>query len=569
MPLSEPIVVSTRRRVVLVVAAVVFTVVWAIACNYFLDRVQSSAEGARELQRVLGPGTTVFYISCAVIWVVLVGLIALTGRVLLSAAVLLAVATALGYANYEKLTLRQEPLYPSDVAFVGQPDFLRDMVGLRPLVLLTIGIVVLVAAVAVAGRFLRRFLPPIQRTSEPRLWKSWIVARVATLVAVVSFVVYAAHFNADGNKLREAYVDAGVEWVEWSQRANYLRHGFMAGVLYNTATPAMEKPEGYGEEAMAAIAERWAEAADETNQDRSPDRLDDVNVVVVLSESFSDPTKLTDVEVKRDPIPFTHRLMERTPSGEMLTQFIGGGTANMEFEALTGFSLSQFNPQMNTPYQQLVPNYSSFPSAVEYFESLGHVPVAIHPYRAIMYKRDRVYPVLGFDEFVDESTMQSLETLERSQFASDESSYAEVQHHLDEQEAPVFINLVTMQNHYPMAGKYADPIPVSGPVGVISPSSRRSPGGSGTATTPCGTSSRSSRSPTRRPRWCSTATTRRRSGHAARCSSRTRNNCARPRSSSGATSGSSPSASCRSPARRSSFRSSSTSSRPRSPPTTR
>ena len=50
-----------------------------------------------------------------------------------------------------------------------------------------------------------------------------------------------------GNKLREAYVDAGVEWVEWSQRANYLRHGFMAGVLYNTATPAMDKPEGYDE----------------------------------------------------------------------------------------------------------------------------------------------------------------------------------------------------------------------------------------------------------------------------------------------------------------------------------
>lgn len=453
----------------LVVAAVLFTVVWAIACNFFLDKVQASAEGARELQRVLGPGSTVFYISSAVIWVVLVGLIALTGRVLLSAAVLLAVATALGYANYEKLTLRQEPLYPSDVAFVGQPDFLRDMVGLRPLVLLTIGIVVLVAVVAVAGRFLRRFLPPVQRATEPRLWKGWIVARVATLVVVASFVVYAAHFNADGNKLREAYVDAGVEWVEWSQRANYLRHGFMAGVLYNTATPAMDKPEGYDEEAMAAIAERWVEAAAETNEGRSPDVLDDVNVVVVLSESFSDPTKLTDVEFKRDPIPFTHRLMERTPSGEMLTQFIGGGTANMEFEALTGFSLSQFNPQMNTPYQQMVPNYSSFPSAVEYFESHGHVPVAIHPYRAIMYKRDRVYPILGFDEFVDESTMQSLDTLERSQFASDESSYAEVQRHIGEQDEPVFINLVTMQNHYPMAGKYADPIPVSGPVGVVKP----------------------------------------------------------------------------------------------------
>lgn len=468
LPLSEPTLVSPRRRLLMVLAATVFTIVLALACNLLLDRVQASAEGYRELDRVFGPGSTVFWISSAVIWLVLLGLVALTGRVLVSGAVLVAATLALAFANYEKLTLRQEPLYPSDVAFVAQPDFLSDMVGLRPLVLLTVGIVVLVGLVALLSRLVRRFLPPIRRSAEPRLWRAWVVTRVATVVAIGVVLIHALHFNADGNKLREAYVEAGAEWVEWSQRANYLRHGFMAGVLYNTPTPAMDKPDGYGEAAMAEIAERWTEVAQDTNEGRSA-VLDDVNVVVVLSESFSDPTLLDDVRVARDPIPFTRRLMERTPSGEMLTQFIGGGTANMEFEALTGFSLSQFNPQMNTPYQQLVPNFSTFPSAVEHFEARGHVPVALHPYRAIMYKRDRVYPVLGFDEFVDETTMQSLKTLERSQFASDESSYAEVQHHIEEQEAPVFVNLVTMQNHYPMAGKYDDPIPVGRSVGVVRP----------------------------------------------------------------------------------------------------
>jgi phosphoglycerol transferase MdoB-like AlkP superfamily enzyme len=159
--------------------------------------------------------------------------------------------------------------------------------------------------------------------------------------------------------------------------------------------------------------------------------------------------------------------MDRTPSGEMLTQFIGGGTANMEFEALTGFSLSQFTPQLNTPYQQLVPKYSSFPSAVQYFEAKGHDPVAIHPYRAIMYERDRVYPILGFDEFVDETKMEPLEGIEENPFASDESSFGEVLRQIDEREDPVFINLVTMQNHYPMAGKYEEPIKVGPSVGVV------------------------------------------------------------------------------------------------------
>ena len=458
---------SRRRRVLLMVAAFVFTVVWAIACNLLLDTVQSSVEGTRDLDRVLGPSSPVFYISSAVIWVVLVGLIAITGRVLLSSAILLAVVVALAYANYEKLALRREPLYPSDVAFATQLGFLRDMVGARPLVMLTVGIVVLVVAAVVAGRLLRRFFPPISRKSEPRLWRAWIVGRVTALVLVVLFVVHAMSFNADDNLLREAYVEAGVEWVEWSQQANYLRHGFVAGALYNTATPAMEKPAGYSQEAMAEISERWTDAAEAANEGRAAGAFDDVNVVVILSESFSDPTLLEDVKIGRDPLPYTRRLMESTPSGQMLTQFIGGGTANMEFETLTGFSLSQFAPQMNTPYQQLVPNYDSFPSAVEYFESLGHVPVAIHPFRPIMYKRDRVYPILGFDRFVSEDTMQDLEGIERNEFASDESSYDEVEHQIGLEDQPVFINLVTMQNHYPMAGKYDDPVPVGPSVGVV------------------------------------------------------------------------------------------------------
>jgi phosphoglycerol transferase MdoB-like AlkP superfamily enzyme len=475
LPLSEPPTgppaelpgITPRHRALLVAAALVFTLVWAFACNLLLDTVQSSAEGSRELDRVLGPGSAVFYISSAVIWIVLIGLVALTGRVLVSAALLMATAAALAFANYEKLSLRREPLYPSDLAFVSQPGFLREMIDGRTLALVVVGILVFVVAVVVASRLLRRFLPPISRRAEPRLWRGWVAARVAVLVVVAAFVVHAAHFNADDNKLREAYLGAGVEWVEWSQRANYLRHGFVSGVLYNTATPAMKEPEGYSEAAMDELVDRWTEVAEATNEGRDPAVLDDVNIVVILSESFSDPTVLEEVTLERDPIPYTHRLMERTPSGEMLTQFIGGGTANMEFETLTGFSLSQFTPQMNTPYQQLVPNYSSFPSAVESFEARGHVPVAIHPYRAIMYERDRVYPVLGFDEFVDETAMQSLETLERSAFASDESSYAEVEHHIEANDAPVFVNLVTMQNHYPMAGKYADPISVGPSVGVV------------------------------------------------------------------------------------------------------
>ena len=468
----RPSGVSVKRRVLLVLGALVLTAVWSFGCNLILDHVQASVDGSRQMDRVFGPGSAVFLISVGVIWVVLIGLVALTGRVLLSCAVLGAVTVALSFANYEKLELRREPLYPSDAVFALQPGFLREMVGLRPLLELAAAIGVFVVAVVVGSRLLRRFFPPISRKAEPRLWRAWIVARVAALAIVATFVVYAVHFNADGNKLREAYLKAGVQWVEWSQRANYLRHGFLAGVLYNTDTPAMKKPEGYSEEAMKEIADRWSQAADAMNAGRSPGALDDVNVVVILSESFSDPTLLKHVKVDQDPMPFIHHLMEKTPSGEMLSQFIGGGTANIEFETLTGQSLSQFAPQMNTPYQQLITNYDSYPSAVEYFKDHGHVPLAIHPFRPIMYKRDRVYPVLGFDRFISETDMQEQAHLENNPaaFISDASAFHEVEHQIQEAEQPAFINLVTMQNHYPQAGKYKNPINVGPSVGVVRPS---------------------------------------------------------------------------------------------------
>jgi phosphoglycerol transferase MdoB-like AlkP superfamily enzyme len=157
--------------------------------------------------------------------------------------------------------------------------------------------------------------------------------------------------------------------------------------------------------------------------------------------------------------------MSRTTSGTMLAQLFGGGTANMEFEALSGLSLSQFLPQMNTPYQMLVTDTPTFPSAVGYFKDHGHEPVAVHPYMTSMYKRYAVYPTLGFDRFVHDTTMQQADRIDRNDFISDKSAFDEVEHQIATSDKPALVNLITMQNHYPMADKYDDPIPVGGVTG--------------------------------------------------------------------------------------------------------
>lgn len=443
-------------------AALLFTVVWAMICNATLDLVQAGGSWSRIVSYELDETLGIFVLSSAVLWLLLLGLVALTGRIFLGAALLLGVTLALAYANYEKLRLRAEPVYPSDLAFAGQAGFLRDMVGLGPL--LAVGVVALLGTgtLLLTGRVVAPHLPPIRRRMEPRAWRVWVVGRVAVLLAVGLGTAYLATFNAPGNVVKQSYVDAGAQWAFWSQRVNYLRHGVVAGLLYNLDVPAMQEPAGYSRETMTGLAERYGRVADRTNRGRDARLLEELNVVVVLSEAFSDPTIVPGVTLDEDPIPFTRRLMASTTSGSMLTQQVGGGTANMEFEAMTGLSLAQFQPQLNSPYPMLVAGTKAFPSAVRYFEALGKHSIAVHPYSPLMYKRDRVYPALGFDEFVHEKTMRFHDRVDRNDFISDASAFEEVRARLEKSDEPLFVNLVTMQNHYPNSRKYDDPVGVTG-----------------------------------------------------------------------------------------------------------
>jgi hypothetical protein len=289
--------------------------------------------------------------------------------------------------------------------------------------------------------------------------------RFLVVAMTVSMLGYASRFNDTGNQVRAAYEATGAHWTFWFQRLNYFRNGFVGGLLYNTNVPAMEQPGDYGRDTMQAIADRYVERARALNSDRAADSLDGVNIVVVLSEAFSDPTKVKGIRYREDPIPYTRSLMQGSTSGTMLAQLVGGGTANMEFETLTGMSLSQFTPQMMSPYQMLIPDYASFPSAVGHAKVAGREPIAVHPYITSMYKRDAVYPILGFDKFVSEDDLSDPVYLDKSDFVSDQTAFDEVRHQIDETDAPLLVNLVTMQNHYPMKDQYDDPLPVTGLTG--------------------------------------------------------------------------------------------------------
>lgn len=431
---------------------------WAGLCNLAIELLQSSGGFTFALKPAL------FVLGTLLLWCAMVLVWALTGRLRVAAAALAVVTVLLGYANHVKMTLRREPLYPDDFAVAPHAGFLEQMVGGRT-VAAVVAVAVLLAGLALVIGWRWRRRHPRSRPRGRRQVLVSVGSRLAVAALAAGVLVYAGNFNEPGNGVRAAYRLGDADWASWSQEKNYTYNGFIGGMLYNLDVPVMKRPDGYSQAAMRDIAERYTAAAEAHNAGRSADALDGVNLVTILSESFSDPTSLKGIELDEDPIPYTRSLMEQTSSGHMLAQRYGSGTANMEFETLTGMSTSQFDPRLMTPYQMLVPRYDAFPSFVGLAASLGYARVAVHPFDTYMYRRESVYPIFGFQDFVDKHELTLRRRIQNSPFVSDNSAFTEVLHQIDTHDEPLFTHLVTMQNHFPMGDAYDAPMTVRGASG--------------------------------------------------------------------------------------------------------
>lgn len=439
----------------------------ALTCNVLLEVIQlSSVDGW--FWRFKTPAfPLLFVLGTLVMWLV-AGLVhALVGRMAVTRALLVSATVLVALVDHEKVRLRDEPLYPSDLVFAADPGMLAAIVGARGLVLVALGLLLVATVLTLARRRPDRAVAvPLDRARVPTARRLLTRALVAGLC--LAGLGYAAQFNHPGNLVRATYDVLGAQWRPWSQHRNYLGNGFVGGVLFNADVPELPRPPGYGPAAVADVVARYSAAAARINREREG-TVAGTNVVMVLSESFSDPTRLRGVHVGQDPIPFTRYLMRRTTSGVMLSHSIGGGTANVEFEALTGMSLAMLPPQLRVPYQSLVSNRSRFPSLVRWFDATGHRTVALHPYTREMYRRSDVYQAFGFDEYRSEEDFPHAVRLGRDGYVSDASAFADVRRELRETDDPVFVSLVTMQNHIPYDDRYRDPLPVTGPDGQAMP----------------------------------------------------------------------------------------------------
>ena len=163
-----------------------------------------------------------------------------------------------------------------------------------------------------------------------------------------------------------------------------------------------------------------------------------------MNEAFSDLSVLGDFETNEDYMPNFRSLMEEYTSGHLLVSVKGGNTANTEYEFLSG-DTTAFLPQGCVVFQQYI--HDTIPTIASYLKGLDYETIGMHPYQGSGWERDRVYPLMGFDEFLDQGSFSGADKLRN--YISDKGAFDKVIELFESKEEgrPQFQFLVTMQNH--------------------------------------------------------------------------------------------------------------------------
>jgi phosphoglycerol transferase MdoB-like AlkP superfamily enzyme len=220
------------------------------------------------------------------------------------------------------------------------------------------------------------------------------------------------------------------------------RDGTAVAFLMELKYINVDKPDNYSSEKATEILSSY----DEANKASIPDNLP--NIIVIMNEAFSDPAVLGDFETNEDYMPFIHSIMsgdvDNTISGYLNVSVVGGNTANTEFEFLTGSTMA-FLPQGSVAYQQYLKK--EMPSLASHLRELGYETIATHPYNSTGWDRNKVYPLLGFDEMYFISDYSSPEKIRK--YVSDKSCFDKIINMYENKasDTPLFVFNVTMQNH--------------------------------------------------------------------------------------------------------------------------
>lgn len=351
--------------------------------------------------------------------------------------------------NFYTLQLRGEPFLPWDLTQVKEAAGVAAAAGLKVQSSMVWTVAALLA-LTVLSHFLYR------RRGRPAL-PVRLVSIAASLAALLA-LVFGVFLQPAVTQSFGIYPDA------WMQDRYYRWYGVITGFMTNLTNLEIDEPEGYSEEAVNALLDETEAAGAIRTGPNFPDsyaaRTDpaaiekEPTIIYVMDESYWDVSELEQygVTFDTDVSPNLHALQQTSAYGKVYSPSFGGGTCDVEFEALTGHSVG-FLPSGCKPYQQHVTRpMFALPS---YLKDRGYQTAAVHCYYAKYWSRNTAYPNLGFDDFVSLEDMRGVEKVRgyywKGGLVTDasmgEQIIGEYERLKAASDAPVFLHAVTMQNH--------------------------------------------------------------------------------------------------------------------------
>ena len=219
--------------------------------------------------------------------------------------------------------------------------------------------------------------------------------------------------------------------------------------IFNTG---ISEPEGYDKEAIDEITDNGNMNRSETG--RVTEELP--NILFVQLETYFDPTEIKWIECSQDPIPNQRKMYEEFSSGYFKVPSVGAGTANTEFEVLTGMNMRYFGPG-EYPYKTYAKT-KLIESAASALKELGYGACALHNNGGNFYSRADVFNHMGFDHYTSKEFMH-IRTLTPKGWATDDILLPNILESMDQTEGQDFIFAISVQGHgdYPEEPMFENP----------------------------------------------------------------------------------------------------------------
>ena len=222
----------------------------------------------------------------------------------------------------------------------------------------------------------------------------------------------------------------------------YENYGFIYGFSSSVVDRGMSKPDDYTEEHVAEITDKAESSKQETTvaKDEAP------NIICVLLESFCDPDEIKFLHYNDDPIPTFHKLEENYSTGYLTVPVVGAGTANSEFEVLTGMSMQYFGTG-EYPYKTILKKTDCESTAAD-LASIGYGTHAVHNNGGNFYSRVNAFSMMGFDTFTSKELMNIQTYTPNGSWATDDILVDETIKTLDSTpNQPDFTYTITVGTH--------------------------------------------------------------------------------------------------------------------------